>query len=189
MVKLKEKIKKLKKKYEKLEEGWRGNLLAIFWGALLAFVFFQGLSLAFNTKFPVVTVYSSSMMHKNPNVTHYNWLEKNFGYSRKFVDSWPFPAGLNVGDVAFVVKSEYEVGDVIVYKVEGYKLPVIHRIVALNEDGTFQTKGDNNIGQLSFELKVREEQIHGKVIFALPYMGYPKVALAKIVGGIKSGIL
>lgn len=189
MAKLREKLRRLKRRYEKLEEGWKGNLLAILWGALLAFIFFQGLSLAFNTKFPVVTIYSSSMTHRNPDATHYSWLEKNFGYSREFVDSWSFPKGLNVGDIAFVARGEYEVGDVIVYRAEGYKLPIIHRIVALNEDGTFQTKGDNNVGQLKFELKVEKEQIHGKVIFALPYVGYPKVALAKIVGGIKNGIL
>ena len=161
------------------EDGW--TILAI----IAAFLLIKILEVVLNTPTPLVAVYSTSMQHDNPNLTHYSWLAKNFGYSKEYIDSWPFPTGINEGDVAVVsnISQNYTIGDVIVYNVPGVNFPIIHRIIAINPDGTYQTKGDNNLGQLPYEKSVKKEQINGKVIFIFPKIGYFKVLLYKLIGG------
>jgi signal peptidase I len=77
---------------------------------------------------------------------------------------------------------EYKVGDIIVFSVKGARAPIIHRVIKINRDGTYQTKGDHNSGQLNYELSVKKDQIHGKVIFIIPKLGYFKVIISKIFG-------
>ncbi|HDH91360.1 MAG TPA: signal peptidase I [Candidatus Aenigmarchaeota archaeon] len=174
----------LKRIWKRLNEGWVGNIFYAVLGLLLAFFFYNVvLSYALNTPTPVVAVVSSSMQHDNPEVTHYKWLQEHFNYTREFIDSWPFPNGFSVGDMPVIKGSkDYKVGDIIVYRVPGQPAPIIHRIVKINEDGTFQTKGDNNPTQLPYEYRVERSQIYGKVIFIIPKLGYVKVALTRIIG-------
>lgn len=86
---------------------------------------------------------------------------------------------LFVGDVAIIKKcnaNDVNVGDIIEYQMEGYT--VIHRIIEKkqkNGDYYFVTKGDNN--RLPDRDEVREEQLIGKVIFKIRYVGYPSVWL------------
>ncbi len=184
MVERKKKIKKIVKKWREIEKTWIGDVVYAILGLILAYVTYHYiLAFIFNTPTPVVAVVSSSMQHDNPEVTHYKWLEEHFGYNRSYIDSWPFPNGFSVGDMPIIKGSkEYKVGDIIVYKVNGVRAPIIHRIVKINEDGTYQTKGDNNISQFPYELKVRKEQIYGKVIFIIPKLGYVKVLINRIFG-------
>ena len=82
-----------------------------------------------------------------------------------------------VGDVAIIQKckgDDVNVGDIIEYQMEGYT--VIHRIIEKKqENGEFHfvTKGDNNISPDN-EI-VRENQLIGKVIFKIKYIGYPAI--------------
>ena len=82
-----------------------------------------------------------------------------------------------VGDVAIIQKckgNDVNVGDIIEYQMEGYT--VIHRIIEKKqENGEFRfvTKGDNNISPDN-EI-VRENQLIGKVIFKIKYIGYPAI--------------
>ena len=82
-----------------------------------------------------------------------------------------------VGDVAIIQKckgNDVNVGDIIEYQMEGYT--VIHRIIEKKqENGEFHfvTKGDNNISPDN-EI-VRENQLIGKVIFKIKYIGYPAI--------------
>ena len=84
---------------------------------------------------------------------------------------------LHVGDVAIIKKcnaNDIEEGDIIEYQMEGYT--VIHRVVSKtqkNGDVTFITKGDSNDSEDSEP--VTENQIIGKVIFKIRYLGYPAV--------------
>lgn len=177
------KLRKFYEKFKEVEKGFWGYIIYAILGFLFAFLFNQTLSFALNSEMPIVAVYSSSMQHDNAEKTHYEWLEKNLGYNRSFIDSWPFPKGLNVGDMPIIKGEEnYNVGDIIVYKVEGLRYPIIHRIIKINEDGTFQTKGDNNFSQLPYELKVKKEQIIGRVIFIIPKIGYIRILIANVLG-------
>lgn len=83
------------------------------------------------------------------------------------------------GDVVLIQKcksNDVNVGDIIEYRMEGYT--VIHRIVEKRQrSGSyfFITKGDNNN---SPDLKeVKEDQLIGKVIFKIKYIGYPAIWL------------
>lgn len=155
----------------------------IYGGIILAFLFHMILGFIFSTSLPVVAVVSSSMQHDNPQVTHYGWLENHMGYNRTYIDSWSIPNGFSVGDMPIVQGADsYRVGDVIVYNA-GQAAPIIHRIIKINPDGTYQTKGDNNPAQLPYETSVKKEQIQGKVIFVVPYLGWFKVIFSRAVGG------
>ncbi len=82
------------------------------------------------------------------------------------------------GDVVIIQKctpKDVNVGDIIEYQMEGYT--VIHRILEKkqkNGEFYFITKGDNNNAP---DKEVREEQLIGKVIFKIKYIGYPAIWL------------
>jgi hypothetical protein len=154
-------------------------------GAFAALALKTMLGLVLATDYPAVSVLTSSMLHdETTEINHYKWLEENMGYNRSYIDSWPIKNGFDVGDLPIVQGSdEYKVGDVIVYEVPGQKIPVIHRIIKINEDGTYMTKGDHNSGLLPFETSVKKEQVKGRVIFIIPKIGYFKVIFHWLFGG------
>lgn len=85
----------------------------------------------------------------------------------------------NVGDVAVIKKcnpNDINVGDVIQYKMEGYT--VVHRVIdkkVNNGEVIFTTKGDNNN---SPDAKaVTEDQLIGKAIYKIKYIGLPAIWL------------
>ena len=86
---------------------------------------------------------------------------------------------LYVGDVAVIKKcnaNDVEEGDIIEYQMEGYT--VIHRIKSKTQKNgkfTFVTKGDNNNTEDSEP--VSEEQLIGKVIFKVRFLGLPAIWL------------
>ena len=87
------------------------------------------------------------------------------------------------GDVLFLTNYEEEdirVGEIIVFKIEGQDIPIVHRVMKIHEkeDGTikFLTKGDNNTvddrglyapGQFWLERK----DVVGRARGFLPYVG------------------
>ena len=86
---------------------------------------------------------------------------------------------LHIGDVAIIQKcnvNDVNVGDIIEYQMEGYT--VIHRVVEkIQRKGEyyFVTKGDDNNSPDVDE--VREDQLIGKVVFKIRYLGYPAIWL------------
>ena len=84
-----------------------------------------------------------------------------------------------VGDVAIIQKcnaNDVVVGNVIQYQQEGYT--VIHRVIEKRQNNgevTFITKGDNN--KQPDADPVREDQLIGKAIFKIKYLGYPAIWL------------
>ena len=172
-----------KSTWSRLTSGNTGIIIYAILGVVAAFALHKFLGFALQTSLPVVAVVSSSMQHNNPELTHYSWLEKNMGYNRSYIDSFPFKDGFLIGDMPIVQGSDkISVGDVIVYSVPGQSVPIIHRVIKINSDGTYQTKGDNNNSQLVYEQSVSKEQIHGKVIFIIPKLGYFKVFATKLFG-------
>jgi len=163
--------------------GLLGTLFYVFLGIGLALVVKQTMVYALSSDMPVVAVVSQSMQHDNPDQTYYSWLEQKMGYTKEYINSWPVPTGFLVGDMPIVQgESDYIVGDIIVYSVPNQEVPIIHRIIKINSDGTYQTKGDNNLNQLPYEFSVSKEQVHGKVLFVIPKLGYFKVLTTKIFG-------
>jgi len=157
-----------------------GSLFYIILGVVLAVVVKQLLVFGLSTDMPVVAVLSQSMQHNAAERTHYEWLMDKMGYDRSEIDSWPIAGGFLVGDMPIIQgRNDYEVGDIVVYSVPGQSVPIIHRIIKINADGTYQTKGDNNMNQFPYELRVGESQIHGEVIFVVPKLGHFKVFMTK----------
>lgn len=73
-------------------------------------------------------------------------------------------------------------GNIIIYKKEGRI--VIHRIVEIqkeNEKYYFITKGDAN--KTVDIWRVKEEEIIGKSLFKISYIGYPTIWLSEFLGG------
>ena len=67
------------------------------------------------------------------------------------------------------------VGDIITYQIESGKPAVIsHRIVSVGTTGSgervFTTKGDNN--SLADAAPVHAQQVRGKLLYAVPYVGF-----------------
>lgn len=149
-------LKQIKKQWDKLTDGWFGNIVYIFLGFVIAYSINIGLGIALDTKTPVVDVVSCSM----------------------------YPA-FDRGDMLLVAGDKTpEVGDIIVYDVLGYNYPIIHRVIKINEDGTYQTQGDHNNGQRDFEKSIQSSQIKGKALFKMPYLGWVKLVPMKIFGFI-----
>ena len=120
-------------------------------GVVLAIGINWGLALALNTDMPVVAVESNSMVPT---------------FSR--------------GDILVLQGAPAEqlkVGDIIVFSPSPQQTPVVHRIIAENPDGTFQTKGDNNSGQLPFEKRIESSEIHGRAVLIIPYLGWLKIGM------------
>jgi signal peptidase len=138
----------------KIKEPY-STILYIIFGILLAFTINQGLAFALNTDLPIVAVQSGSM-------------EPTFYKGDLLVLQ-----GVNA--------DELKVGDVIVFSYPGGTTPVVHRIIEINPDGSFQTKGDNNNVQLPFEKKIKPEQIHGKSVLIIPLLGWVKIGATEYI--------
>ncbi len=122
-------------------------------GILLAFLINAGMGMALGTDLPIVAVQSDSMVP-----TFYK------------------------GDLLVLQGAQapdLKVNDIIVFSVDERSTPIVHRIIKINEDGTFQTKGDANSGQHQFETRIPLDRIHGKVALILPYLGWVKIGLSE----------
>lgn len=86
---------------------------------------------------------------------------------------------IHVGDVVLIKKcnpNDIIVGDIIQYQMEGYT--VIHRVIEKkqkNGEYIFITKGDNN--KSADSKPVYEDQVIGKCILKIRYLGYPAIWL------------
>ena len=63
-------------------------------------------------------------------------------------------------------------GDIIAFYNDDDIL-VIHRIIEVNKDNTYITKGDHN--NAADEGYVKKENIEGKVMLKIPYLAYPTI--------------
>jgi signal peptidase I len=163
----------------------------IAFGIILALLINRGLGLVLGTDLPVVAVVSDSMTHdETTQIVHYKYLSDNYGYSAEELEMWPLENGFNKGDV-LVVKGvsadEVQVGDVLVYNRKplgggfasntNLRVPIVHRVIDI-DNGEFTTKGDHNPTADPWEI----DNIRGKAIIRIPYLGWPKYVLNKMVG-------
>ena len=94
------------------------------------------------------------------------------------IESPSMTPSINKGDAVIIDKTynkdKLKVNDVIAYKDKDDKI-IVHRIININRDGTFITKGDmNNTSDREY---VKKDQIQGKVILTIPYIAYPSLVL------------
>ena len=193
--------------------SWIFNLAMAF--VIIKFLVYPGLGFFLSTTNPVVAVVSCSMEHgatdcgknedlricgrtyedkKNDFDSYWDrcgeWYDKNQIPKNQFSE-FPFSKGFNKGDLMILRGTEpsnLRAGDVIVFRT-GVNEPIIHRIVSKRyEDNStfFQTKGDNNANQLSYEKKIPEENVIGRAILKIPFLGYVKIASTEIFNLFRS---
>ena len=93
------------------------------------------------------------------------------------------------GDILFLDNSNpiVDVGDIIVFKIKDREIPIVHRVLKVHsnrEDGTMDilTKGDNNrVDDRGLyapgQLWLKREDIHGKAVGVLRYIGMITIML------------
>lgn len=101
------------------------------------------------------------------------------------VQSGSMEPGVRMGSLIFVKpQADYRVGDVVTRKTNDPKLTITHRITARTEKNggvVYQTKGDANDAPDAEE--IAQTSLVGKVVLALPFLGYP-VSYAKTLPGL-----
>lgn len=181
------------KKLWKNEYVQTGVIIGLIIVIVVAFWF--GIQLVLATPYPVLAVVSGSMCVS----------------SGAFCDGWsdPFERTLHIGDVIIIqgvnaedLNANYPDSDIIVYQdprsPADPEAKIVHRIVAKQEiDGKlyFQTKGDGNglhkwpdaISSSDYDGwnlpdGVPEDQIYGKVIMRIPWIGHIILFMHNSVG-------
>ena len=90
-----------------------------------------------------------------------------FGFSLAVVASGSMDPALSVDDLVLIqAKEAYSVGDIITFERDG--VLVTHRIAGIQQED-FLTQGDANA--VMDQAPVAQEQIVGKVIVVIPYVG------------------
>ncbi|KAH3764639.1 Signal peptidase complex catalytic subunit SEC11A [Pelomyxa schiedti] len=138
--------------------------LSLLFAFVLALAAWNLLRLATNTELPVLVVQSSDLY--------------------VISDTGRMEATFHRGDLLLVThyQSPYTEGDIIVFKVEGISVPIVHRIMRshINDDGStkFLTKGDSHffddrgLYAPQGELFIYPNQILGRVTGYIPFVGY-----------------
>lgn len=187
--------------WKTLNEGVIGYLFYIVAGMVAAVLVVNLLGAALGTSIPLVAVLSGSMDHGltpdeetvypcGKRVPSYmenfdswwtlcDYTYEKFNITKDQFRSFEFSDGFKRGDIPVIQRFDsYKVGDIVVFNIPSQNVPIIHRIVAVNEGGgSYQTKGDHNPGQNVYEMRVGESQIRGKVVLVIPYLGYLRVLL------------
>ncbi len=101
------------------------------------------------------------------------------------VSSWSMEPIFHVGDMIIVQGcNKYNVGDIIVYQDHFIKNKlIVHRIIKIEQNIVYITKGDANYGPDSFPVK--KNQIKGKVILVIPYLGTIKLLFERLYYSLK----
>ena len=155
---------------------WK-DVLEIIAAFAVAWLFYQFLIFVLGTPMPIVSVVSDSMYHEQQ---FGEWWGNNKNFyeplnitKEKFV-SFVAANGLSRGDLLVVVgEKDLKVGDVVIYQRDS-PFTIVHRVIEKNDEG-YIIKGDNNAVADSGIIK--KEQILGKVVFAAPLLGYPRLIL------------
>lgn len=148
----------------KAKRIWRNSLFRFFFVLIVlfagVFIFHRVLMMVLKTDYPLSTPESWSM-----------WPTISRG------DLLIIQGGLKGEDI----HADPKTGDIIVFKdPRGGSIPIVHRAIykAYDENKKmwfFRTKGDNNRSEDPWV--VWENEIYGKVIFIIPYLGYIKIYL------------
>ena len=176
MAELKESLKKFWEFLKK--DSWPSFMVSLILALIIIkFIFFPIMTLLTGTILPLVIVESCSMYHSESldQIVGSN-LYSQYGISINNTSDWVLKNGFTKGDIIFVLgPNNLKVGDVIIFATNQTPNPIIHRVVNINTDGTYATKGDHNNGFLSYEKSISKEQILGKAVFKVPVIGWIKL--------------
>lgn len=176
--------------------AWVLDILLAF--LLVKFVLYPGFALMFGTQYPIVAVVSGSMEHNG--AFQKWWLSSTADCGSLGVCSqekfyalhnitkeeflkFPLHNGFSKGDLILLKHKDpnnIDVGDVIVFNVQGMSDPIIHRVVKITYANStnkyyFRTKGDHNPRSLFIELNTSQDKVLGVAFFRIPKLGYLKI--------------
>jgi len=126
-----------------------------------------------------------------------DWYESNTKITKEQFSDFSIKNGFRKGDIIIVWgRFTPKLGDVIIFQPGTESLaprPIIHRIIKINDDGTYQTKGDHNAKQLTSsnnvyktdEKKINQNQIIGKACIKIPLLGWPKIWLTDLMNAFR----
>lgn len=162
-------LKSIRKKLRK-HTSIRETISILLFVGIIYFGIEGSLILALRSASPMMGVTHHSMTHSGESWEYY--------YEGKNLDpsEFPFQDGLQPGDLVFVKgvdsSDDIDIGDVIIWERNGKR--IIHRVSDndRDEEGVyFETKGDAS--PIPDSPKIRIEDIVGKAVFSVPYLGYP----------------
>ena len=109
-----------------------------------------------------------------------------FRFTALAIGSNSMKGTINKGDIIIIDKKtkNINVKDVIAFKEQG--VIIVHRIIDINEkldSQKYQTKGDANKSADAW--KVREQDVVGKVVLRIRWLGLPTVALSELINSKK----
>ncbi len=105
-----------------------------------------------------------------------------FRFTALAIGSNSMKGSINKGDIIIIDKKAKKIKekDVIAFKEQG--VTIVHRVISINENvdsQKYQTKGDAN--KSADEWKVRDQDIVGKVVLRIRWLGIPTVALSELM--------
>ncbi len=171
-----------KEKQKKL--GITGMTLGII-SLLLIILYFLSFLIIGNS--PLVVFKSCSMYHET---SFTSWWEKNSewyetrGITKEIFAQFNYKNGIKKGDVLFILPTEkIKVGDIIMFNFNS-QISIVHRVVSISP---YSTKGDRNIKQLTDsnnagrldETDIDQNNIAGKVVLRIPYLGWTKLLFSE----------
>jgi signal peptidase I len=122
-----------------------------------------------------------------------DWYVDNKHITKPIFEKFTMKNGFRKGDIIIVWgRFTPKIGDIIIFKPNPGSMaprPIIHRIVSIDENKIIQTKGDHNKEQLASsnnfyntdETNIKEEQIIGKAVFKVPYLGWIKIWFTELI--------
>ena len=106
-----------------------------------------------------------------------------FGYSPTAIISGSMQPELKVGDIVVVedvsqsLVDNLQPGDIIEFT-EGKGVPIVHRIIEIDEEGNFITKGDANSKPDTDP--VTPQEVRGKVVYTIPKLGWVAIGIKEM---------
>ena len=160
----------------KQKKTFKREIVEVIAAFFIAWLAYQMLAAVTGTPLPVVSVVSDSMYHTDgfdewwtANTQDYN----QFGINEREFREFPNVNGLSRGDLLFVMKPDNpKIGDILIYRKFGSDFTIVHRLVSAED--AYITKGDNN---RAADPPVAQQHVVGKVVFAVPVLGYPRLLL------------
>lgn len=126
-----------------------------------------------------------------------DWYVTNKHITPPVFENYPLHNGFRKGDIIIIWgRFTPKLGDIIVFQPVAPSTaprPIIHRIIDINEDQTYQTKGDHNPHQLTGsnnyyktdETNIQKQQVIGKAVFKIPYLGWIKIWFTDLINAFR----
>ena len=93
-----------------------------------------------------------------------------FGYSSLMVATGSMSGTIEEGDLIIIKNTgDYKVGEIVTFFQDGDTIPTTHRIIGVDDEGLWITRGDANNSKDS--RSISSDEIIGEWVMTIPYVG------------------